>query len=147
MVTEIDEIFLKKIKNEKERKEHFATVDLCEKEHYERAKDYHAKLSRTMRKDLSAMRGVLYSMCHISVTNIIKTEDEHLEMSSNKRHNETTLLAFIRKIYNGSASVTIEDVIGNVLESLCIFMLIRGEDNGLLANYLEVSDHRFELSK
>ena len=68
-------------------------------------------------------------------------------MISSKIFNAMELHGLIRKIYNGSDSVITEDVVGNIIEALCNFSLIRGEKCDKFYKHLEASEHIFELLK
>ena len=41
--------------------------------------------------------------------------------------------------------MVVEDVVGNMLESLCNVFLIRGDDYSTLPKYHEAAQHRFEV--
>ena len=53
----------------------------------------------------------------------------------------------VKKNCNGSASVVANDVIGNLMESLYNYMLIKGDDYQTLPKYLEATEHRYEVLK
>ena len=64
---------------------------------------------------------------------------------SSKRFNAMKLCGLIRKIFNGSTSMIVEDVAGNMVEDLHNFALVRGEEFHSLHKCLESSKNRFEL--
>lgn len=145
VVTEVNKSLLRKFKTKKEKTDYLATLEFWEKEEYEVVRDDYNKFSRVIRKDLLVVYGVMLSMCYISVVNYLETEDNYQKMNESKRFNAMTLYSLIKKIYNGSTLVIVEDMIDNVLEVLYNFVLIRGEEYDSLAKYLEASEHRFSL--
>lgn len=52
-----------------------------------------------------------------------------------------------RKICNGSTPIIVDDVSGNMIDTLCNLALIRGEEFDSLHKNLEDSEHRFLLLK
>ena len=94
-----------------------------EKEEYELSKGDYTKFSRMVRKDPSAVYGIMISMCHISATNRLETEEDCQEMLIRKRLNAMKLHGLMRKIFNGSSSVITEDVAWNIIEYLHNFCL------------------------
>jgi len=145
VVTEVNKSLLRKFETEKEKTDYLATLEFWEKEEYEVVRDDYNKFSRVIRKDLLAVYGVMLSMCYISVVNYLETKDNYQKMNKSKRFNTMTLYSLIKKIYNGSTLVIVEDMIDNVLEVLYNFVLIRREEYDSLAKYLEASEHQFSL--
>ena len=66
-------------------------------------------------------------------------------MCNTKRHCAINLHNLVKKICNDSTYVVVDDVVGNMLESLHSVFLIRGDDHTSLPKCLEVSQHRFEV--
>ena len=54
------------------------------------------------------------------------------------------LYKLIRKIYNGSTFVVVEDVIMNAVESLYSVILLKGEDFLSLPQYLEANTQKYK---
>ena len=57
------------------------------------------------------------------------------------------LCQLIKRICNGSTSVVVEDGIVNLVEALCSFTLIRGDEYDAFPKHMEASQHRFEVLK
>ena len=55
------------------------------------------------------------------------------------------LYKLVQKNYNGSTSIVVEDVLGNIVESLYNLVLIRRDNYTSLLIYLEVSKYRTEV--
>ena len=53
------------------------------------------------------------------------------------------LLGLIKKVCNSFVHVVVDDVAGNLLESLPNAVWIRGDDFPSLPKYIEVSDYRY----
>ena len=51
----------------------------------------------------------------------------------------------IKKICNGSAIVLIEDVMRNLIESLCNLLNVCGEDHESTPWYMEAHEHKYEM--
>lgn len=61
------------------------------------------------------------------------------------RYDDMVLCELVRNISNGSAMVEGEDVMGNMLEALCGYLLVRGENRKTFPGYLEASQHRHDI--
>ena len=57
------------------------------------------------------------------------------------------LCKLIKKICNGSTSVVVEYVLGNLVEDFHRFTLILGDEYDTLHKYMEASQHEFEVLK
>ena len=66
VVTGIDETLSPKFKTAEEKKTHLSSLEYWDQEQYEATKEDSLKLSRIIRKDLSAVCGLLCSLCHVS---------------------------------------------------------------------------------
>ena len=69
VVTEVDETLIPKFDTEDEQKDHISALKFWEKEQYEIAKEDYNKFSRTIRKDLSGVYGILHTLCDVSLSN------------------------------------------------------------------------------
>jgi len=90
---------------------------------------------------------MIYSMCHDSVRGRLSAEVDYQSIISQRRYNSMMLYRFIQRICNGSTSVIGEDVIGNMMESLYNFLMVRGEDYESVPKYFEVVNHRYTILK
>ena len=95
--------------------------------------------------DLSAAHGVLYSYCHISARNCLENESEYQAMKKKKRFDAVKLFQLINKNCNGSTTVVTSDKVGNMIEALRNFMLVRAEEYPSLPKYIEASEHLFRV--
>jgi len=91
--------------------------------------------------------GILYSTYDDSLRSKLVAEKEYQEMTSNKSFSAMKLYKMMRKICNGSVSMIGEDMLGNLMESLYNFLLIRGNDYNYLPKYLKVVEHRYNVLK
>ena len=98
VVTEVDESLLPKFKTEAEKDEHLKKLEYWEQEAYLRAKEDCHKYSRTIRKDLSSVHGIVYSLCDISVRNRLEAETEYKDMIKKKRHDAIVLHKLLKRI-------------------------------------------------
>ena len=57
------------------------------------------------------------------------------------------LCRLVKKIYNGSSYVVVNNVLGNVLEAMHNFMLIKGDKYLSMLKYLEAVKQRFNILK
>ena len=62
-------------------------------------------------------------------------------MIKSKKYCVIKLCYLIRKTCNGFTGVIREDVIGNLIEAICIMFFIRGDDYSGLPKSLEASNH------
>lgn len=76
--------------------------------------------------------------------NQIEAEPEYQMMIKKNRFCTLKLCKLIKKIVNGSTVVIVEDVIGNMIEALFNFALIRGEEYEGLPQCLQAFHHRFK---
>ena len=100
-----------------------------------------------IRKDLSTVCGLLCSLFHVSLQNKLEIEADYQLMVARKRHNSMMLHQLIKKMCNGSTSVVVEEVLGNLVEALHNFVLIRGEEHDTLPKCMESSQNRYEVLK
>ena len=91
------------------------------------------------------MYGTFYSLCELSLRNRLEAEPEYEAMHKSKRYCAMKLLGLIKKICNGSTRVVVDDVVGNLLESLFNAVWIRGDDFPSLPKYIEALDHRYSV--
>ena len=63
------------------------------------------------------------------------------------RYDAMVLFQLIKIICNGSINVIVEDALGNIVEALHNFTLIRGEEHNALPKCMEASHHAFESLK
>ena len=147
MVMEVDRKILPKFETKDVRDKHVAGLKFWEQELHEAAKEDYLKFSRTIRKDLVTLFGVLKSLCHVSLRRRLESELEHKAMIQDDACDVTVLHHLIRKACSGSTSVVVDDVVGSTLEALFNFLLNRGEDHESLPKHMEASDHRFEVLK
>lgn len=96
---------------------------------------------------MSAVYGVLYSLCHLTLKNRLEVEAEYKAMVTKQRFSAMILHKLIQKICNGSTAVVVEDIISSMLEGLCNFMLVKWEDYATLPKYLEASEHKYQVLK
>ena len=136
IITEVDEKYLKRFDAEDEMKAYVASLKCWEQELHTQTKENHNKFSVVMRQRLSTVYGTLHSICGLSLRNRLETEPEYLEMVKAKRYCSMKLLDLVKKICNGSTYVIVDDVVGNLIESLYNVMLIRGDDFNSLPRYL-----------
>jgi len=147
VVTEVDESLLPKFVTAEAEKDYLSELKHWEKELYKQAKDDFRKFSWDIRRDLSFVYGILYSLCHVSLRNKLEVDSGYQKMVSTKRFNAIVLYQRMRKICNGSTSVVGEDVLGNLMESLYNFLLIKGDDHESLWHYRETLAHRYSILK
>jgi len=121
IVTEVDKKLLTKFKTADDEKKYLESFVYWQQKEYKAALDDYQYFSCIIRMDLS--------------------------MVSQERFDSKTLHRLIRKICNGSTSVVGEDVLGNLMESLYSFLMIRGDDYDSLPKYLEVLEHRYCIPK
>ena len=108
--------------------------------------DY-AKYSRAIREDLSSVHGILYGLCNIGLQSRLEAEPKYQNMEKKNRCNVMKLCELVKKNCNGSAVVVVDDVIGNLIEGLCNFVLMRGEEYDALPRYLQAFEHKYEVLK
>ena len=68
-------------------------------------------------------------------------------MVSKNWHYAMVLHQLIKRICNGSTSVVVEDFLGNIIEALCNFTLIQGDEYDTLPNHIEAYQNRFKVLK
>ena len=91
----------------------------------EAAKDDYLKFSRVIRKDLVTLFRVLRSLCHASLRRRLESELEYKMMVLQDEYDITILYKLIRKIYSGSTSIVVDNIVGTVLEVLYNYLLNR----------------------
>ena len=147
VVTEIDKKILKKFKTKEEHENHMKTLNFWQQEEYLAAKGDYQKISRVIRTNLSSAYGDLFSLCDVTLRNRLEAEPDYQEMVEDGGCNVVILHKLVRKICNGSAAVMVDDVLGNMLEAMCNYMHIRGDDFPILSKYLESTKQRIEVLK
>ena len=90
------------------------------------------------------MHGVLHSICDAVSKGCLEAEHENQTTRKTKRHCPTKLLELVKKTWSGSTCVTVDDVVGSVLESLRNALLIRGDDCSTFPKCHEATQNRFE---
>ena len=75
----------------------------------------------------------------MTLRNRLEAEPDYQDIIKNEGYNVMTLHKLVKKICNGSSAVMVNDVLGNILESMYNCMLIRGDDYPTLAKYLEAT--------
>ena len=131
VVIEADDQALPRFEKEEKEKNHVARLKHWEKKLYDTAwKDY-LKFSQATRQSISTARRVMCVICHVSARNCLEGKDEYQEIAKNKRHNTITLYKLIGKICNGSTLVVQEDMLENLVELLCNFVLLKDNYNSL----------------
>ena len=53
----------------------------------------------------------------------------------------------IKKVWSGSTSVIVDDIVDNILEALFNYLCNQDEDHKSLLKFMESSDHKFEVLK
>jgi len=114
-------------------------LDFWQQEEYTATKDDYQKFSRVIRTNLSSAYGDLFSICDVTLRNRLEAEPEYMGMVEDGGYNVMILHKLVRKICNGSATVVVDDVTGNMLKAMYNFMLIKGDNYLTLAKYLEAS--------
>ena len=71
-----------------------------------------------IRNKLANVYGALCSAYDASLRNQLASEEEYKQIKKTKRYCAMKLCQLVRNICNGSDNVEVEDVIGNILESL-----------------------------
>ena len=74
------------------------------------------------------MHGILFSICETSLQNRIESEPDYQGMLKKNTLCAIKLQNVLRNDWNGSTVVVVEDIIGNLIEALFNFVLIRGEE-------------------
>ena len=128
IVTEVDEGILKKFDTEADMKAYVTSLKYWEQELHTHTKENYNKFSVVICQRLSTVYGVLCSICDIRLRNRMEAEPKYQDMLKTKRYCAIKLLDLVRKMCNGSTCVIVDDVIGNLIESLCNVVLIRGDD-------------------
>ena len=128
IVTEIDHNLFSKFKTAEAKKNHVDTLEFWELELYQNTKEYYTKLNRVIRNDISTVHGLLNLLCHVILQNKLEVDTEYQMMESTNGHDAMVLYQLIKNICNGSVSVVVEDVLGNLIEDLHNFTLIRGDE-------------------
>ena len=108
-------------------------------------KEDYNKFSISICQWLSAVYGILYLLCELSLRNRLEAKPEYEAMCKSKRYYAMKLLGLMKKVCNGSAHVVVDDVVGNLLESLFNAIWIRIYDFLSLPKYMEASDHRYSV--
>jgi len=147
MVTEVDMKLLPKFVTEEAMKNHITELKYWEKELYQQTKKDFQEFSWNIRRDLSIVYGILYSLYHTSLHDWLEIDTEYQKMVSKKRYNTMILYRLIRKIYNRSTSVVSKDILGNLVESLYNLLMTRGEDYESFIEYFEMLKHRYNILK
>ena len=122
IVTEVDEKLLPKFKTANDEKTYLESLAYWQQKEYKAALDNYRYFSCIIRRNLSAVYGVMYSMCRDSLRSHLIVEPDYQSMVSQKRFNSMTLCRLVRKICNGSTSM-----VGGLVEIaiLCTqFMLV-----------------------
>ena len=140
VITEVDEKLILKFKTTAEKKIYLDSLQFWEQELYEQTKDDYTKFSRIIRKDLLSAYSILYSICYVSLHNRLKAEPDYQAMIVSHRYDMIVLYQLIRKIYNGLTSIVVDNMLGNIIESLYSFMLEHGDDYSLLTKYMKASE-------
>ena len=109
VVTEVDKELIPRFKREEEEMIHLARSKHQEKKLYYSTIEDYTKFSRTIRKDLVIVCRILHALCNISLQNRIKAELVHITMVKKNRFYTLKLCSLVRKIYNESAVITVED--------------------------------------
>ena len=147
VVIEMDDSIMPRFDAEEEEKAYVTGLKHWEKKLHNAAWEDYLKFRRVIRQGLSTVHGVICSLCHVSIRNCLEGEVEFQDMIKNKKHSAITLHKLIEKTCNGSTSVVREDVIGNLVESLHNYALVRGDDYESLSKHVEVSEQRYEMAK
>ena len=64
-------------------------------------------------------------------------------MQKSKHFNTIILYSLVQKIYNSLIAVIVEDVLGNLVELIYSFLLVKREDYDSLGKYLEATEYYF----
>ena len=89
----------------------------------------------------------MHALFHASLQNQLKVEAEFQLMISANRCDVMVLYQLIKRICDGSTHVIVEDVLGNLADTLHNFSLIQGEEYDTLQKHMEDSQYRFEVLK
>ena len=127
IVTEVDEDVIPKLDKKDEKLAHLKEFKWWEKKEYERTIEDYVKFSRVMRKDVSTVCGVMHGLCDAGLRNRIEMKPPHQVMTKNNWHCTIVLCGLVKNNCNGSTSVVIDNVLGNLIEVLLNDALIRGE--------------------
>ena len=106
------------------------------------AEDDYFKFSRATRQNLSTAHGIFLSLCDDGLKNRLGGEVELQGMTKRKRHYIMKSHHIMKNLCNGSTGVSVEDVMGNLLEALYSMIFIRGDECPEIPNCLEASNHR-----
>ena len=118
IVAEVDDKLIPKFKTEEDEKTHVETLEHWETELHEQNKDNHIKSSSLTRKDLSSVHIMLHSLCHISLRNRIEREVDYHDMVNTCKCDVMKLCILMKKTCNGSTTVLVDDMLGNVVDTL-----------------------------
>ena len=77
-------------------------------------------------KDLVDAPSALYCMRRTSIKNLLESKLEQQDVINSDLRNAITLHQLVKKICNGSKWIVLDDVLGNFVEYLCSFAMIRG---------------------
>ena len=145
VVTEVDEDLIPKFETKAEEDTYLAGLKHWQVKQYHATLEDYTKFSRIIWKDLATVQGVLFGLCNVSLQNRIEAEPEYQLMVKRNRFCTMKLHDLVKKVMNGSTAVVVEDVIGNMIEAMFNFMLIRAEEYEALPKYLQAFEHRFEV--
>ena len=140
-----DDFVLPKFEIEEDMKDHVANIKKREKERHTQAKENHNKLSIVILQRLSSACGILHAMCGMCLKGRLEDELERQKMYKTKRFCAIKLHDIVKNVCNSSTHVVVDDVVGNMLESLNNVCIIRGNDFRLLPKCLDSTQHRFEV--
>ena len=67
-------------------------------------------------------------MCYISLLGRLEVEPKHQIMMEKTRFDAIKLHELVKRIFNVSTTVLVDDALGKVIESIYNFFCIRGDD-------------------
>ena len=71
---------------------------------------------------------IVHSACHNIIKSHLEADTEYQNMITSNLNNTIALCQLVKKTCNGLTCVVVDDALGNVVESLHNFILIRGEE-------------------
>ena len=90
---------------------------------------------------------MLCSLCHTSLRNRLEGEVDYQEIVRTCKYDVMKLCSLIKKIYNGSTTVLVDDMLDNAVEALCSYLHLRGDEYYSFSKYIESSEQSHNLIK
>lgn len=85
------------------------------------------------------------SVYKVSLKSRLEGELEYQTIVVSNRYYIMRLHSLVKKNCNGSTNVVVDDIIGNLVESLYGIILMRGDDYTSFSKYLEALIHKYQV--